>query len=196
MVLYRFCHILFRFFFMLFCRWEVKGAENLPLQGPVLVIANHSSYWDPLVIACALDREVHFMAKRELFNYPVFGYLIRKVGAFPVAREKIDRAALKRALTLLKEEKVVGIFPEGTRSKTGELLTPLPGAAFIARKAHAPVCPIALRRKKRIFGNSIFPCYHVQIGEVFSLDPTEKRDLQADADQMLIKIKELLEESL
>ena len=73
---YNFCRSLFRFFFTVFCHWKVKGLENIPDKGPVLIIANHISYWDPVVVACAMSRKVQFMAKAELFNYPVFGFLI------------------------------------------------------------------------------------------------------------------------
>lgn len=193
---YRICRSLFRFFFSVFCNWEVEGAENLPQEGPVLVSANHISYWDPVVLACALGRRVCFMAKSELFSYPVLGFLIKKLGAFPVNRQRIDRASLKRALVLLDEGKVVCIFPEGTRARTGKLLPPLPGAAFIARKADVPVCPVALLRKKRFFGNNLFPCYHIRVGTAFSFEKAGRRDFQADADFMMAKIKELIETSI
>jgi 1-acyl-sn-glycerol-3-phosphate acyltransferase len=193
---YRFCRSLFRFFFGVFCGWEVFGAENLPQKGPVLVIANHFSYWDPVVVGSALGRQVHFMAKSNLFSYPVLGFLISKLGAFPVDRRRIDRTSLKRALSLLDEGKIVCIFPEGTRSKTGALLPPLPGAAFLVRKAGVSVCPVALQRKKRILGNNLFPCYHVHVGATFSVNKPGRRDLQADADLMMAKIKELLEDSI
>lgn len=114
-MLYRICRSLVRFYFAVFCRWKVEGAEYLPEQGPVVVAANHFSYWDPIVLACALDRKVHFMAKSNLFTYPVLGFLIKNLGAFPVNRQKkADRASLKKALQILDEGNVVGIFPEGT----------------------------------------------------------------------------------
>ena len=138
---YRICRSLVRFYFAVFCRWKVEGAEYLPEQGPVVVAANHFSYWDPIVLACALDRKVHFMAKSNLFTYPVLGFLIKNLGAFPVNRQKkAYRASLKKALQILDEGNVVGIFPEGTRSRTGKLLA-LPGAAFLIQRAGAPGMP-------------------------------------------------------
>ncbi|HBI26670.1 MAG TPA: 1-acyl-sn-glycerol-3-phosphate acyltransferase [Peptococcaceae bacterium] len=193
-MVYRICRSLFFFFFVVFCRWKVEGAENIPEQGPVLVAANHFSYWDPVVLACALERQVHFMAKSNLFSYPLLGLLINKMGAFPVDRKKrADRSSLKKALNLLDEGKVVGIFPEGTRSSTGSLLPALPGAAFLICKAGVPVCPVALVRKKRMFGNNLFPCYHVLIGESFSMEEkTGRRNYQEEADKIMVKIKGLM----
>ncbi|HBG22025.1 MAG: lysophospholipid acyltransferase family protein [Syntrophaceticus sp.] len=193
-MIYRICRNLIRFFFVVFCRWKVEGAENIPEQGPVLVAANHFSYWDPVVLACALDRKIHFMAKSNIFEIPVLGLLVPYFGAFPVNRTKrADRKSLRTAVNLLDEGKVVGIFPEGTRSGTGSLLPALPGAAFLICKAGVPVCPVALVRKKRIFGNNLFPCYHVLIGESFSMEEkTGRRNYQEEADKIMVKIKGLM----
>lgn len=190
---YRFCRSLLLFYFNLFGGWQIDGIDNFPQKGPVLVIANHISYWDPVVVGIALNREVHFMGKGELFAYPVLGFLLKKLRAFPLHRERTDIASLKRALALLDEGKVVCIFPEGTRSKTETLLPALPGAAFLARKAGVSVCPVALRRKRRLFGNRLFPCYHVQVGAAFVIEKAGKRDYKADADLMMAKIQQLIE---
>lgn len=141
---YRFARLLCRFVLLLLRRWKVEGAENLPPTGGVLVVSNHASYWDPVVVGCALRRQVHFMAKADLFKIPLLGYVIRALGAFPVQRGSGDRQAIRRALELLEEGKVVGIFPEGTRSKTGALLDPHRGAAMLALRAKVPVLPMAL----------------------------------------------------
>jgi 1-acyl-sn-glycerol-3-phosphate acyltransferase len=195
-MLYRICRSLVRFYFAVFCRWKVEGAEYLPEQGPVVVAANHFSYWDPIVLACALDRKVHFMAKSNLFTYPVLGFLIKNLGAFPVNRQKkADRASLKKALQILDEGNVVGIFPEGTRSRTGKLLPALPGAAFLIQRAGAPVCPVALVRKKRIIGKKLFPCYHILIGSSFLIENTGRRNYKENADIIMGRIKELVESS-
>jgi len=195
-VFYKFCRSLFRFFFSVFCNWKVKGVENIPQEGPLLVIANHISYWDPVVIASVMNKHVYFMAKAELFNYPVFGALIRSLGAFPVSRKQIDRSSLKRALALLGEGKVVCIFPEGTRNKKGDLLPFLPGAAFIARKASVPIIPIALQKKRRPFGNRFFPHFFVNIGRSFIIEKEKQRDLKDDADKMRAKVRALIDFSI
>ncbi|NPV92186.1 MAG: 1-acyl-sn-glycerol-3-phosphate acyltransferase [Firmicutes bacterium] len=142
-MLYRLARFFFRVLFRLLWRWRVEGLENFPREGPVVLVANHVSLWDPIAAACAVPRMVHFMAKEELFQYPVLGKALVRIGVFPVKRGKPDRNAIRRSLELLEEKKVLGIFPEGTRSKTGELQKPHPGAAMIALKAGSPVVPVA-----------------------------------------------------
>ena len=100
---------------------ELKGIDNFPKNGAVIVYSNHKSNWDPVIIGCLLKRPVFFMAKQELFRYPIFSFILRKLNAFPVNRGKPDRRAIRTALKVLEEEKVLGIFPEGTRSKDGTL---------------------------------------------------------------------------
>lgn len=161
-------------------RWRVVGRENIPPQGPVVVCANHRSYWDPPLVGCALPRPVHFMAKEELFRIPLFGWLIRRLGAFPVRRGTADLASLRKALTLLRSGKVVGIFPEGTRSKSGELLPAMAGAAFLAMACDAPVVPVAIRGQLRPFA-----AVEVRIGPPLDLAQYRRRRGQKEAQQAL-----------
>ncbi|MBP5092908.1 MAG: 1-acyl-sn-glycerol-3-phosphate acyltransferase [Abditibacteriota bacterium] len=124
--------------------WQVIGADNVPKTGGVLLCGNHISYMDPPALGAGCRRQVHFMAKEPLFRVPVLGYLIRKVGAFPVHQNSADRAALKTAIEYLKAGEVVGMFPEGRRRFDGKLGKPLPGAAMIVLRAGVPVVPVAL----------------------------------------------------
>lgn len=120
------------------------GAENIPAEGGVILAPNHVSYLDPPLVGSGIRRQVHFMAKEELFKIPVLGFLIRSVGSFPVRRSTADRTALKKAIDLLAEGRVICIFPEGTRSPDANLLPPELGFAMIALKSRAPVVPAAL----------------------------------------------------
>lgn len=133
-------------------RWEVHGAENLPLTGGIVIISNHVSYWDPVVIGCAIRRRIFFMAKAQLFRIPVFSTIITALGAFPVRREGADREAIRTALEHLARERVVGIFPEGTRSKTDTLLKANNGAALVALKGQVPILPVAVIGTRGVFG--------------------------------------------
>ena len=156
--------------FFLF-RVRVKGLEKFPPSGPTIVYSNHKSLWDPVIIACVLERPVHYMAKVELFNYPIFGTLLKHLNAFPVKRGMADRAAIKRSLEILSEGKVLGIFPEGTRSKDGSLQDPEPGIALIAMKSkNVTLVPAFIKGDYKLFS----PIY-VIFGEPQKLNISEEK---------------------
>jgi 1-acyl-sn-glycerol-3-phosphate acyltransferase len=128
----------------------VQGEENIPESGPVLMVSNHVSYLDPVAIGDASTRRVVFMAKYELFNNPLLNFLLRGVDSFPVKRGEPDRAAFKNTLAMLEEGRVVCIFPEGTRSESGELMEAEPGAVIFAMKTGCPVVPVYVSGSKRV----------------------------------------------
>lgn len=128
-----------------FGRWQVIGRENIPRSGGVLICANHVSYIDPPALGAGCPRRVHFMAKEPLFRIPILGFLIRRVGAFPVKTHSPDRAAIRTAVELLRKGECVAMFPEGTRNLTSQpLLPPEPGVGMIALMARVPIIPAAL----------------------------------------------------
>ncbi len=149
--LYPIARIIFEPFFSIL-GLKVKGMEHIPQKGGVMLVSNHISNWDPLILGVAVKhREVSFMAKEEIFKIPVLKQLALGVGAFPVRRGKADRQALKKAIEVLGEGKLLGLFPEGTRSKTKELLPFQPGAAMIGIKAKAPIIPTIIVGSNRLF---------------------------------------------
>lgn len=141
MSLYQFAKGLFRLQFKVM-GWKIKGLENFPSEGPVILAINHVSLWDPIVAACSVPRPVSFMAKEELFAYPLLGPIIHRLNAFPVKRGQGDMSAIRQSLKVLKDQKVLGIFPEGRRSQTGELQKGLPGVALLMDKGKATVIPV------------------------------------------------------
>jgi 1-acyl-sn-glycerol-3-phosphate acyltransferase len=125
-------------------RIRVEGLENFPKEGGVFICTNHISNFDPPVVGITAPRKVLFMAKAELFKVPILKDLLHNFGTFPVNRGGSDREALRTGLKILKEGNVLGFFPEGTRSKDGELGKGLPGAGFFALRSSAAVVPCAI----------------------------------------------------
>jgi len=121
---------------------EERGAEHVPAAGPVLFAANHVSLLDPPVVAAGAPRQLHFLAKEQLFRVPLLGRLIRAVNARPVRRGGSDPAALRVALRVLEEGGALLIFPEGSRGPEGVLRAARPGAAMLAVMTGAPVVPV------------------------------------------------------
>jgi len=128
---------------------EGRGMAHVPARGPVLLVANHSSFLDPPLVGGVAPRPLSFMAKAELFRVPLFGGLIRRLNARPVRREGTDAGALRTALRILQEDGVLLMFPEGTRGPEGELREPKPGAAMLAVLSGAAVVPVFIRGSGR-----------------------------------------------
>lgn len=139
-----------RILYAVLFRFEASGLENIPSSGPVVLCSNHISLLDPTTVGTKVDRKVHYMAKAELFDVPLFGPFIRSLGAFPVKRGGVSKEAIRTAIALLKEGKVMGIFPEGSRSAAGDSAGKK-GAAMIALKSGAVVIPVAIIGKYGIF---------------------------------------------
>jgi len=143
-------------------QFNVIGKENMPSEGGVLLCTNHIHNFDPEVVGITSPRPIHFMAKEELFSVPILGKILPHINAFPVKRGMSDRGALRKGLGILKEGNVLGLFPEGTRSKTGELGEGLAGAGFFALRSNADVIPCAIigpykpfKRLKIVYGKQI-----------------------------------------
>ena len=143
-IIYRVVRGLFNIYMKLFRGLKIEGREYIPKEGRLLVAANHTSNLDPPLIGVGMTRYMYFMAKKELFKNKFIGWFITKLGAFPIDREKADLEAIKTSLKILKRGGVLGVFPEGTRSKSGKLGKAQPGIVRIALKAKAPILPCAL----------------------------------------------------
>jgi 1-acyl-sn-glycerol-3-phosphate acyltransferase len=173
-------------------RASIEGVEHLPRSGPFILVANHCSNLDPLMMGWAsghqIGRVVHFMAKIEMRRWPIIGWLATQSGVYFVRRGESDRAAQRFSLEALAAGRPIAVFPEGTRSRTGHLREGKPGAALIAMRSGAPLVPAAVSGTHRIFpGRSRWPRptrVRIRIGEPFSLPhrPTGRLDRAELAD--------------
>jgi len=137
--------------FKLFFRIEAHNVENIPLNGKLILCSNHSSNLDPILISIEAPRQISWMAKKELFKTKILSYFINKLGAFPVDREGSDISAIKKALRVLKDEKVLGIFPEGTRVKSMNLENVRSGVSLLGFKSKSPILPVYIKSNYKIF---------------------------------------------
>ncbi|MGC8668660.1 MAG: lysophospholipid acyltransferase family protein [Chthonomonadales bacterium] len=143
-LVYRTVHRLARAAFRLWGSWQVLDLHKIPAEGGVLVAGNHVSYVDPPLIGAAIRRECRFMARHDLWKNRFLAWLLPRLGAYPIVRNKPDRRGLLATLEYLEQGYVVVMFPEGTRSRDGQLQPAEPGLALIVRKARVPVVPAAV----------------------------------------------------
>lgn len=172
-------------------RFEVIGADKFPKEGGILLCSNHINALDPPVVGLNAPRPVNFMAKEELFHIPILKSILPGVNAFPVKRGMSDRDALRRAIKLLKDGEVVGLFPEGTRSKDGTLGKGFSGAGFFALRGDANVVPCAI-----IGPYKPFKRLKVVYGEMIDMQPFRDRKASPDevTEVIMSHIGQLLEQ--
>lgn len=144
--------LVFKFFF----RLEIKG-EKIPSDGGIIVAANHNSYLDSTVVGLCSRRTVSFLAKEELFEVPVLRWIIRRLTTVPVKRGEPDLKSIKEIISLLKEGRQIGIFPQGTRKITGAQPSLYRGVGMIAQRSGAPVYPISIKGTDKVFVGGVIP---------------------------------------
>lgn len=148
-MIYEIAKFLIKCYYKMRFKITIIGEDRVPASGPVMLCSNHVSDFDPPLIGLALDRQLSFFAKSELFELPVIGKVFPSLNAIPVSRGKSDRAALKTSINALKEDRCLLIFPEGHRNKGDikQLQNLQEGASFIASKSEAPIVPVIIKGK-------------------------------------------------
>ena len=136
----------FRVMFKLYFRWRVYGAENVPINGSVILASNHASYLDPPLVGSALPRDINYLARESLFRFPVVGAILRSWNSVPVDRDGGGARGLKMILDRLLAGGAIILFPEGTRTRDGKLQPARSGIGLTVIKSNAPVIPV------RVFG--------------------------------------------
>ena len=188
---YKVCRVIVRFVMLFVFRLKFVGRENVPKEGGVIVAFNHKSKFDPVVAGLSCKRPLCFMAKEELFKNPVFGALIKALGAFPVRRGKGDIGAIKASLKILGEGKAMLMFPEGHRIKDGRKVKAKPGVALIAQRAQVPVVPVCISGEYK-WMHKITVTYGkpISLEEYYGQKP-EQEKIQQLADNVLDEIRAL-----
>ena len=169
---------------------NVTGKDNLDVEGGFVLTANHKSNWDVVVLYAMLNKELNFMAKAELFENKFIAWFLRKFGAFPVKRNSNDIGAIKQALQILNNEKILAIFPQGTRKAELDVDDAKAGAVLFASRCQKPVVPIAIAGDYKI-GSKL----NVVIGEpiYFAEKKLSQDELNSNTVVVMKKIKELAE---
>lgn len=148
--LYGLGHVLFSSLFKLFWGLQVRGRENIPIAGGLILASNHLSWADPPLVGCSMARMIHFMAKQELFDVPLLGRIIKQVNAFPIKRVERDVGAFRTAQRILAAGGAIIVFPEGTRQRNGMFGRPKPGVGMLAVKTNCPVVPVYVHNSNRL----------------------------------------------
>ena len=170
---------------------KVIGRENIPAEGGFVLAMNHRSNLDVIAGGLSCPRQLHFMAKKELFKNRLLGWLFKKLNAFPLDRKGNDLKAIKTALSLLKSGEVLGIFPEGTRVRRGENVDAKAGVSMLALRARVPVVPGVIVGEYKLFHR-----VYVIFGKPVSLEKyydekLSNEQLQQISEEILGEIKKM-----
>src|ERR1700722_16860373 len=196
----------YRFLFKFYFRWRVYHNDRVPLQGPVILAANHASFLDPPLVGSGLKRDINYLARKSLFRYPVLGWVLRTVNAVPVDRDGGGAAGLKAIMDRLHDGGAIILFPEGTRTSDGKFQPARSGVGLTVIKSDAPVVPVRVFGTYEAWGRHVkFPRPHgvrVKYGQPMNFEqlraeaktcakPRLKEIYQQIADEIMAEISKL-----
>ena len=188
-IIYRILRPIIKGLFMFLYRPTIIGGENIPKNGSVVVCGNHTHNWDSPLLICSTKRTIHFLAKDELFK-GIGKYFFKSMACIPVNRRQKDHNALESAVNVLKEDKLIGIFPEGTFNRTSDIVMPFKyGAVSMASKTNSTIVPFSITGKYKLFKkNSIKICF----GKPYKI---KTDDLTKANVELMEKVKKLIIEN-
>jgi 1-acyl-sn-glycerol-3-phosphate acyltransferase len=201
---YRFVWVVASVLFNAICRVEIIDQSNVPDKGPLIMASNHLHFFDPpLVLAASPYREITVLtAEKWAETWPV-NWLLKSIGAIFVHRGEVDREALNKCLAVLERDGILGLAPEGTRSRTGTMQRAKPGVAYLAIKADVPILPIGISGQNQMLAEwkrLRRPLIVVRFGRVFKLQPLHGQQkgeqLQERSDEVMRNIAGLVNEDL
>ncbi len=152
-MLYKIAQVLLKIIFSILFKVQIYNKENYNnIKDRCIICSNHISMFDPAVLGAYSNRQIYFMAKKELFQNKLIGFFFRRLGAFPVDRDGFSFSAIKNALSLLNKDCALGIFPEGTRVDGYDIENVKPGIAMLAYKSNSPVLPVYIESEYKFRG--------------------------------------------
>jgi 1-acyl-sn-glycerol-3-phosphate acyltransferase len=201
---YRFVWVVSSALFRALCRVEIDGQSNVPEKGPLILASNHLHVFDPPLALAALPyRKITVLVAEKWAETWPASWLLKSMGAIFVHRGEVDRDALNKCLAVLEQHGMLGLAPEGTRSRTGTMQRGKPGIAYLATKANVPILPMGISGQNQIFAEwkrLRRPRVEVRIGQPFWLPPVQGRNksvqLQARSDEVMRRIADLVSEDL
>jgi 1-acyl-sn-glycerol-3-phosphate acyltransferase len=186
--------------FQALCRIDAEELNQVPRNGPLILVANHINFLEvPVVMSHLNNPNITGLAKRETWQNPLFTFLFNQWRAIPIDRGVVDRQAIRLSLEALAQGKILAVAPEGTRSKTGSLLKAKSGVVALAQLSQAPLMPIVSFSHENFWQNCMRlrrTDFHIRVGQTFRIrfpaGAPDKEARQAIADEIMYRLAELL----
>lgn len=189
-ILFKLVQFILRVIFDLLYRVEKIDLDKVPINGKLIICSNHISYLDPVVIGTYFPRCVYFMAKKELYNNKFLSSLVTFLNTFPVERKAFNRKAFSISFEILKDENVLCLFPEGTRSTDGVLRGGKKGVGFIAAASNTPILPVAISGTNKIiqkpYRRIFFPRVKLIVGDIIDIKDILKEHSKKEAISIIV----------